>query len=199
MQISKRAFRHLACLAVFVVMTLPAVCRADEQRVLFQFDRQADQDWRSVNDNVMGGVSTGRFTVSDDATFQFFGRLSLANNGGFASVRSSPRSLGLDAGDLIHLRIRGDGRKYFVDLRVPTSQTAFTYRVSVQTVSNEWQEFRIPLTLFKATSFGRVVSNSQPLVAGGINSIGFTISDKRPGAFKLHVAWIKAVRPAREE
>jgi hypothetical protein len=65
----------------------------------------------------------------------------------------------------------------------------------LQTKANQWQEFRVPLNMFVATSFGRVVASSRPPSAARVNSIGFTVSDKKPGPFQLDVAWIKLAKP----
>jgi hypothetical protein len=46
--------------------------------------------WQALNDGVMGGISDGRFRITPDKTLEFFGTLSLENNGGFASVRTTP-------------------------------------------------------------------------------------------------------------
>lgn len=54
---------------------------------------EAAQQWQAVNDGVMGGVSDGRFKITADGTLEFFGTLSLENNGGFASVRTRPMEL----------------------------------------------------------------------------------------------------------
>jgi NADH dehydrogenase [ubiquinone] 1 alpha subcomplex assembly factor 1 len=48
------------------------------------------QKWQAVNDGVMGGVSDGRFRITNEKTLEFFGTLSLESNGGFASVRTKP-------------------------------------------------------------------------------------------------------------
>ena len=45
--------------------------------------------WRTINDDVMGGVSQSRFKLNSGGTASFSGNLSLENNGGFASVRAS--------------------------------------------------------------------------------------------------------------
>lgn len=67
-------------------------------------------DWTSVNDGVMGGVSEGRVAVQE-GLLVFEGRVSLENNGGFASARSATAAL--DAAALqFKLRVRGDGRRY---------------------------------------------------------------------------------------
>jgi monofunctional biosynthetic peptidoglycan transglycosylase len=166
-----------------------------EDRVLFEFaSPAASREWQSVNDGVMGGISDGRFKITESQTLEFYGTLSLENNGGFASVRSRPRKLGLEAGDAIIARIRGDGREYTFNLYVPRPLTAFSYRASFKTTAGEWTEVRIPLEKFVATSFGRIIPNAAPLNPSEITSVGFLISDKKAGPFKLEVEWIKATK-----
>ena len=57
----------------------------------------ADMDqfkWYALNDNVMGGVSTGNVTKDEDGNLKFFGKLSKKNRGGFASCRTElPESM----------------------------------------------------------------------------------------------------------
>jgi len=61
----------------------------DTRRILFDFKGvDAAREWQSINDGVMGGVSEGNFKITEHKTLEFFGRLSLENNGGFASVRT---------------------------------------------------------------------------------------------------------------
>ncbi len=102
--------RWISVIALVAFLGTPLV--AQEPRVqLFGFaSPNAVADWQAVNDGVMGGVSDGRFRITDRQTLEFYGTLSLENNGGFASVRSRPRALGLQAGDTLVARVRGDGR-----------------------------------------------------------------------------------------
>ncbi len=179
-------------LTVSFLVFIASTCLA-EDRLLFDFATPAaSRNWQTVNDGVMGGVSAGNFRITKDKTLEFFGRLSLANNGGFASIRSRPRKLGLEADAAIVARIKGDGRDYSFNLYVPRPLTAFSYRASFKTTAGEWTEVRIPLDKFVATSFGRIVPNAAPLNPGEITSVGFLLSDKKAGPFKLEVAWIKA-------
>ena len=61
---------------------------------LFDFTEvESAREWQSVNDGVMGGVSEGKFKIIDKKTMEFFGTLSLENNGGFASVRTRGKRL----------------------------------------------------------------------------------------------------------
>ena len=90
-------------------------------------------------------------------------------------------------------KVRGDGRTYYFNIHVPTRRIAFSYRAKFATEKDKWQEIRIPLKDFQATSFGRVVPGAAPLDAKNIESIGFLLSDKKSGPFKLEIAWIKGL------
>ena len=65
--------------------------------------------WQVVNDDVMGGVSTSSFCLTNGVAL-FRGKVSLENNGGFASVRSLPARHDLAGCDTFVVRVRGDGR-----------------------------------------------------------------------------------------
>jgi monofunctional biosynthetic peptidoglycan transglycosylase len=167
----------------------------DTPKVLFDFTgADAAKEWQTITDGVMGGVSEGKFRITDKKTLEFFGTLSLENNGGFASVRSKGKKLGLDKGDALLVRVRGDGREYSMNLHVPRPLVAFSYRATVQTKKDEWIEVKLPLDKFIATSFGRPVRDAGPVDPGEVNGLGFLLGDKKAGPFKLEVEWIKVVR-----
>ena len=173
---------------------------ADEDggRVLFNFeDADAAKQWQSVNDGVMGGRSDGRFKINEDKKMEFFGTLSLENNGGFASVRSREAKLGLEKGDSIVIRVRGDGREYNFRLNVPRSVSRNSYRQSFKTKKDEWIEVTLPMENFVATWRGGVFPNEK-FDPSNITGMGIQLSDKKPGAFKLEVEWIKASKSLGE-
>lgn len=164
---------------------------APAERTLFDFSQPEDiKPWYTVNDNVMGGVSKGQVRAADDALV-FYGSLSLENNGGFASVRTKRMKLDLAEGDRLIVRYKGDGRRYYLSLYVPTLRVAYSFRTPIATEKDKWQETSLPIERFKATSFGREIRNAAPVDPSRINAIGFLIADKREGPFKLEVAWIK--------
>lgn len=179
---------------IFVFLIGGALMVADEYQILFDFDKpDSAQEWQAVNDGVMGGVSDGRFRISKDKTMEFFGTLSLENNGGFASVRSGPQNLDLRKGDTLAVRVRGDGREYSFNLYTERRLTAFSYRAMFTTEKDEWIEVRIPLEKFVATSFGQIVGGPS-LDPDKVNALGILLSDKKPGEFKLEVEWIKVIK-----
>jgi monofunctional biosynthetic peptidoglycan transglycosylase len=176
---------------LILVMQGSTLMAADEDRVLFDFsDPDADKAWVSVNDGVMGGVSHGRFKITDNKTMKFFGTLSLENNGGFASARSRPTKVNLKAGDSIAVRVRGDGREYSLNLYVPRDSGRYPYREDFKTKKGEWTEVSFPVDKFVATWRGRVFPD-QKLDSSKVNSVGFLLADKKAGPFKLEVDWIK--------
>ncbi len=152
----------------------------------------AAKKWVSVNDNVMGGVSKGQFRITDDKTLEFSGILSLENRGGFASIRTNPEDLGLKGYDTIAVRVRGDGRTYYFDLRKSTLFGAASYRAPIETQKDKWQEIRIPLQDFKYSAFGEPVEGAEALEAHEVRSVGFTLADKQAGPFRLEIARITA-------
>ena len=75
-------------LVLVAFMTVPTPQQPDSI-VLVDFADATAPDWFVVNDDVMGGVSSSTMQVTQEGTGVFAGRLSLANNGGFASVRTA--------------------------------------------------------------------------------------------------------------
>jgi monofunctional biosynthetic peptidoglycan transglycosylase len=184
----------MAVSVLVALMGVPSMAQAPQVPLFAFASPDAAAAWQTVNDGVMGGVSDGRFRITERQTLEFYGTLSLENNGGFASVRSRPRSLGLQAGDTLVARVRGDGREYQLNLYTAERMRAFSYRAAAQTRPGEWIEVAIPLDRFEATSFGRVLRGAGPVDPRSVTSIGFLLAEKTPGPFSLEVTWVKVLR-----
>ena len=195
-------FRYLKCLSPLAVLLCLSL-RADESSSkLFDFEDASDlSQWRIVNDGVMGGRSSSQAKLArtksteqsgeSAGVMQFSGRLSLANNGGFASVRSQPQaSLGLQTGKSIRIRVLGDGRTYTFNLYTPSRRTAFSYQLKFPTRAGQWVEVKLPIDKFVAHSFGRPIP-SMKLDPKQVSALGILLGDKKEGAFELFVDWIK--------
>jgi hypothetical protein len=146
----------------------------------------------AVHDVVMGGVSSGGIERTEHGSMLFEGVVSLENNGGFASIRSKPEEWNLDAHDGIVIRLRGDGKRYKLNLRTDSSFDGILYRVPFETREGEWQELRFPFSDFVASFRGRAVPDAPPLDPARIVSFGFLISDKQEGPFRLEITQIGA-------
>ena len=174
------------------------VIAEETSQPLFDFTgADAAKEWQIVNDGVMGGVSQGSFKIIDKKTLEFFGTLSLANNGGFASVRSKAKKLNLEKGDTLVAKVRGDGREYMLNLYPNNQRMAYSYRATVRTKKDEWIEVTVPLDKFEATSFGRPVLDAGSVKPEDVNSLGFMLSDKKAGPFKLEIESIQVKRAVK--
>ena len=181
----------LSTVVFFFLTQMAAAVAEDNQTMLFDFSKpDAAKAWQTVNDGVMGGVSEGNVRIAEK-NLEFYGTLSLENNGGFASVRSKAAKMDLSKFDGLVFKVRGDGRDYYLNVHVPSDQIAFSYRASFKTEKNKWTEVTIPFADLKATSFGRIVENAKPLNASKVEAVGFLLADKKAGPFKMDVAWIK--------
>ena len=181
------------CLAI--TMNADATDAASEN-ILFDFQAATNSPaWQIVNDDVMGGVSKSQFQILTNGGAVFSGVVSLENNGGFASVRSSPVRQNLNGTDAFVLRLRGDGRRYKFIVRADLGFNAPNYQAEFTTKRGEWEEHRLPLKDFVPTFRGRILTDVPPLNPAKVTSVGFLISDQQEGAFKLEVAWIKASAP----
>jgi hypothetical protein len=187
-------------LILAVIMTVWSVppFQQPDSLDLVDFRRSPAADWFVVNDGVMGGVSTSTMEVTADGTGVFAGRLSLENNGGFASVRTSPASGDLSAFAGLVLRVRGDGRRYQVRLRTDRRFDGLAYRAEFDTEAGRWITVVLPFDSFDPTFRGYVPPDAPPLDPGAIRQLGLLIGDEREGAFRLEVQRIIAVRDLAE-
>ncbi len=168
------------------------VCAAPSMKTVVDFQALSSVTaWEVVNDDVMGGISRSRFTLSNGVGV-FQGEVSLENNGGFASVRSLPAGHNLDGAQAFVIRFRGDGKRYKFTVRTAAGFDGVIYQCAFPTRDGVWEEHRLPLREFTPTFRGRVLSDRPPLDPAAIRSVGFLISDKQQGPFRLEVAWIKA-------
>jgi monofunctional biosynthetic peptidoglycan transglycosylase len=157
-------------------------------------DSQSEKwnDWKVVNDGVMGGLSQGRAEMTDRDTLLFLGNVSLENNGGFASIRRRIDSFDLGQGEGILLRVKGDGKKYQFRVRTSDGFDGVAYKVDFNTTKDESQDIRLPWHDFTATYRGQYVKDAPLLEPLKIRQIGFLIADQQQGPFELEIAAIEA-------
>ena len=182
-------------ITALALTSLPITIKADTatNKTLFDFQAATNSPaWQIVNDDVMGGVSTSRFQILTNRGAVFSGVVSLENNGGFASVRSQPVRENLTGLTDFFLRVRGDGRSYKFSVRTGASFDTPLYQCSFTTKPGEWEEHRLAFSDFVPTFRGRVLTDVPPLNPAKVNSVGFLISDKQAGPFRLEIGWIKA-------
>ena len=168
-----------------------------ENRTLFDFEGQDEAArWVRVNDGVMGGLSQSEMIFTPQGTALFEGTLSLENDGGFASVRTRPFDLGLGGYEGLAVRVKGDGRRYKLRLRVDDRLDGPAYEADFETTADTWVNIQAPFRDFSATFRGRRLRNAPALDGAATRQIGFMLADKRAGPFRLEIDWVKAYQGA---
>ncbi len=198
----KRTALNLALLVITMISVIPEALAeeatesmATQAKIMYSFDKTEEiERWRIVNDGVMGGLSKGQILLSDNNTAIFKGTVSLENNGGFASTRTTPRSYGLDDYDGIVLRVRGDGKNYQFRLRTDDRFDGISYRYEFTAEANTWMTIAIPFQDFVPVFRGRILEDVEPIDPGKVQQVGFLIANKQAEKFNLEVDWIKAYK-----
>ena len=156
---------------------------------LVRFENQREVDrWRIVNDGVMGGVSNSQVNWTDGEKMTFSGRVSLDNNGGFASVRCGIKEGSIPAAsDGVYIKVKGDGQRYGLRLKMQQRSWAPSYAASFLAAEEPEQTWYFPFGDFIPVFRGRVLDNVEALRNKSIVELGFIISDKQEGPFKLEI------------
>ena len=160
-------------------------------RVLLDFDSAADVALFSpIDDVVMGGVSSSRLVQAAPGIAAFEGTVSLENRGGFASVRTKSREWDTQGAEEFVLRLRGDGKRYRFNVRTPNGPDAFRYEAALELPEGTWTEVGVPVTAFRGKAFGQSGPFAGSPDPARIRSLGFMISDRQAGPFRLEIDWI---------
>lgn len=166
-----------------------------QESILFDFNNTIDiQAWNIVNDGVMGGRSKSEIVAGAGTTAIFKGTVSLENNGGFASTRTTPRAYDLVGYQGMLLRVKGDGKRYQFRLRADDDFDGIAYSHEFATTVGEWLEVNIPFTEFVPVFRGRVLEDVGSIAPETIQQVGFLIANKKAETFQLEIDWIKAYK-----
>jgi hypothetical protein len=157
-------------------------------RHLFCFDDAACvAGWCAIDDVVMGGRSRSRLRHDPAGHAVFEGEVSLANGGGFASVRSSALLLGAPGAQACLIELLGDGNRYKLNLRTDDAFDGVNYQAVLEPPPDRWAMLRVPLAAFVPTFRGHRVHDSPPLDPARLRQIGLMIADRQRGRFCLAV------------
>ena len=150
---------------------------------LFDFSKDANvESWRIVDDVVMGGESAGNFKINDDGHGEFYGRVSLENNGGFSSLRYRFEKKEIKDYSKVVLKVKGDGKDY--QFRLKTKSSDYYSYITIFSTSGEWQEIEIDLKDLYPSFRGRKLDMPN-FSSDSIEELTFLIANKKNEEFKL--------------
>ncbi|MCC4834332.1 CIA30 family protein [Shewanella sp. 10N.7] len=150
-----------------------------------QFNSQQQlQAAKISNDTVMGGISSSeinRDKRQDKPVFS--GNVSLANNGGFASMEYRLLAI-IPRANAVKLTVIGDGKRYQLRFKTPKLSFGEAYVAHFDTIAGQRTEHRFTPDDFNSQFRGRNV-NAPELLFEDIDRVGLLIADKQQGDFSL--------------
>lgn len=152
-------------------------------QVIFDFNRKSNvEDWVIIDDVVMGGRSSGTFSLNADGFGVFEGAVSLENNGGFSSVRYRFQKMPVKDYTKVIIRLKGDGKQY--QFRIKSSSGDYYSYIATFSTTGAWQEIEIPLEDMYPSFRGRRL-NLPDFSKDHIEEVAFLIGNKKEERFKL--------------
>ena len=130
------------------------------------------QQWNFITDQVMGGVSTGKFiveTVDGEICYRMTGDVSTKNNGGFIQIRTklSPE-INSNEFNGVYVKVYGNEKNYNLHLRTALTLAPWQYYSYTFATTKNWTEIRAPFEKFKKSNFYQPKS----LLGQSIKSVG---------------------------
>ena len=130
------------------------------------------QEWNFITDQVMGGVSTGKFIVENlDGVmcYRMIGNVSTKNNGGFIQIRAKLNpQINSKEYTGIYVKVYGNEKNYNLHLRTGLTLAPWQYYSYTFFTTQTWSEIRAPLKEFKKSNFYQPKS----IIGQNIKSIG---------------------------
>ncbi|KAG0005694.1 hypothetical protein BGZ80_005241 [Entomortierella chlamydospora] len=182
---------------------------------LVSIKKQEDlKDWLVGCDKDIGGFSEAHLDITKNGTGRFHGQLSLdlpedegVEKSGYAGIRTKTRPgsiFGTPVWDTslfeyLSLRVKGDERKYFVNLQtdgfIPTD--LYQHRLFLKT-PGEWETVLIPFKDFILTNQGFIQEDQIEMYRERVKNVGVSIIDRKSGPFELEIESISAVNVGQD-
>ncbi|KKO46719.1 hypothetical protein WG68_04025 [Arsukibacterium ikkense] len=139
-----------------------------------------------VHDTVMGGRSDGAVNmVTEPAGLRFFGNLSLANNGGFASAEFRlTNALPAQHFSSIKLHVAADGRTYQLRLKTPYLPRGVAYVANFKSDIGQ-QHYYFQPDAFSGRYRGREVTQLPKLNFADVTQLSVMLADEKNGPFSI--------------
>ena len=168
---------------VLVLFTFTILAYMSHPETLYTFGPKSTQDWRIVNDGVMGGLSQGQLSISKEGKLVFTGHVSLENNGGFTSIRWLTQK-NLKGKSKIHLKVKGDGKRY--QLRLKKSSSDYQSYIHYFTSSGEWETISMDLEDFYPSFRGRKLDMPN-YESGDLAELSILIANYKEEDFRIEL------------
>lgn len=173
----------------FLILSLGVFTPTEPLRV--DFDQRTGADWQVIVDGVMGGLSTGNKEITDNSMV-FSGSISLANNGGFSSLRSPFGQYNLSNYSTIEVRYRATEGKYTFMLETDKRFYIPYFALFLPGTDNKWTSVKVDmedlLQVRLGDPTGATMSKRDMME---VIRIGWMKLDKKEGPFRIEIDYIE--------
>jgi len=149
------------------------------------------QEWRVVNDGVMGGLSRGKVEFTENS-FIFSGSVSLENNGGFTSFRSPYGRYDLSEYDKVEIKYRSEGMDCALSFDQNSRFWRPNHKMPIPATDNIWMTLTTNLYELSEYQMGRMTgAQMSENDARQTIRLGLITDSKKQGSFSLEIDYIK--------
>lgn len=184
----------LSLTGLTLMTALFSTASAGPLKLITDFSQEPESlGWFVVNDDVMGGKSSGGFELND-GNLVFTGSTNTLG-GGFSSIRSRGPRMDLSGFSGIRLRVRGDGRQYSWQLRTNAMYRGreLGFWSEFETTAGQWLGIDLPFADFVPKFRGNELDLAPPNPAH-IRGLGLMIADGKDGPFAIAVDSVQVYR-----
>lgn len=186
---------RIAILATAAVFGMTGAGEAETMKcttLLEHTEADTKNPWQTVNDGVMGGLSSGG-SILEDGELVFKG-VTNTNGGGFSSIRISVPRGAMAGADSLRVHMKRDARAYSMTLR--TNVTSYGRRIAFRTEiegapEGEWGDGILKFDNLKASIWGRSVPDAV-FDPAEVVELGLIIYDGKDGPFEMKMSKIEA-------
>ncbi|KAI0993635.1 hypothetical protein K3495_g14549 [Podosphaera aphanis] len=213
-----------------MVLNAEGIRTPNKPYILTSFDKpEFVEDCKKMSDQDIGGFSIAKFDWVPASTnsnpspsenihghAKFHGSISIklpvnrpeVQRTGYAGWRTKERGYtifgkslwDIDAYAFLALRIKSDGRKYFVNLQTESLVHTDIHQHRLYAKRpGEWETVLIPWTEFVRTNHGTVVEPQGELLRQSVRTIGIGLTDRIPGNFELCIEKMWATNSIAEK
>lgn len=172
-----------------IILLVLGLSNRSNMKEIYNFSTQSNlKEWRIVNDGVMGGISQSSLVLTEAGHGQFSGHVSLANNGGFASIQLNTAIELAEEKKFVVLRVKGDGKNYEFRLKGSFRQSeSYVHQFST---SGEWENITLEIRGFYPQYRGRKM-NMPNFNFASIAQLSFLVANKQDEDFELLIDSIR--------
>jgi hypothetical protein len=165
---------------IFILLQMPYT--------IWNASKATENNWRIVNDGVMGGLSSSKMLLQSINAATFSGQVSLDNNGGFAMVQYDCDVAVKNNHTKLVLKVKGDGKTY--QFRIRSNRRDYYSYVQNFTTLGEQEDITLDLKNFYPAFRGRKLQMSN-FDQERISQVAILIGNKVVEEFTLDILSIE--------